>query len=598
MTLVKKLQSLLTKRDKKILFLILCATIFISLLEVTTLSATMIFIGAITNFKNLANHKYAHHLFRYTGPLTGAQIILLFGSFLIIFFASRCLITFWYTYKMQKFMENRRHALTFRFFQNYLRFKFHEFTAKNPASISKLIFTDSANLMTIVANTVKIFSEFFTITLIYCSLVFINWKMTLLLTFLLCIKVMLILKTFSKKLTEQGAKAAMHNQKIGKIYNESFRNFKIVKLLNHEKHILERFKKENKGLVKAQILNQVLQETPRLLLETVGFSILVAAVIYVVYRVSTPEYIIPILSMYALAFYRFMPAMTRLMNSYNMIVYAKGGLDYSQDLMYKTTDLGNQKIAFRDSIEIKNFSFRYDPKNTSIEKNIFVNTSIKIKKQERVAFIGESGSGKSTLADIIMGFYLPQESDLSRGKIFVDGKKLTKENVKSWRNKIGYIPQQIYLFDGTVAENIVFGRTYDEQKVISALKKANIYDFLLKENGLQTKVGEGGILLSGGQMQRIAIARALYSNPEILVLDEATSALDNETETSIMQEIYSLNKEKTLIIIAHRLSTVLKCEKVYRVENQNIFLVDKKYLYEKYNAMNNTMQPAKSTLAR
>jgi ABC-type multidrug transport system fused ATPase/permease subunit len=147
---------------------------------------------------------------------------------------------------------------------------------------------------------------------------------------------------------------------------------------------------------------------------------------------------------------------------------------------------------------------------------------------------------------------------------------------------IGYIPQQIYLFDGTVGENIIFGRKYDEQKAITALKKANVYDFLIKENGLETRVGEGGIRLSGGQMQRIAIARALYSNPEVLVLDEATSALDNKTETNIMNEIYNLNRDKTLIIIAHRLSTVLKCEKIYRVEDKNVFLVNKNEIYEKY----------------
>ena len=188
--------------------------------------------------------------------------------------------------------------------------------------------------------------------------------------------------------------------------------------------------------------------------------------------------------------------------------------------------------------------------------------NLKIKKGQKIAFIGESGSGKSTLVDLITGLYLPDT-----GSVKIDGQLLTKEVIKSWRKKIGYIPQSIYLFDGTVAENVVFHRPYDEEKLIQVLKKANIYDFLQKKEGLNTNVGDGGIQLSGGQKQRIAIARALYDDPEILVLDEATSALDDATEKKIMEEIYQASAGKTLLVIAHRLSTLKKCEIIYRLDN-------------------------------
>jgi ABC-type multidrug transport system fused ATPase/permease subunit len=181
--------------------------------------------------------------------------------------------------------------------------------------------------------------------------------------------------------------------------------------------------------------------------------------------------------------------------------------------------------------------------------------------------VGPSGAGKSTLADIIMGIL-----HLSDGQILIDGQKLTYNNLRDWRSKIGYIPQQIYLFDGTVAENVVFGREYDEQKLVYALKKSNIYDFLMAQDGLKSRVGEAGIKLSGGQKQRIAIARALYGDPEILVLDEATSALDSKTEDLIMNEIYKINEDKTLIVIAHRLTTIEKCDIVYKVVDGKILL--------------------------
>jgi len=156
------------------------------------------------------------------------------------------------------------------------------------------------------------------------------------------------------------------------------------------------------------------------------------------------------------------------------------------------------------------------------------------------------------------------------GTVLIDEAPLTNKNIRSWRKKIGYIPQSIYLFDGTVGENVAFGSIYDEEKIKTALVKANIWDFLSQKNGINTCVGDGGILLSGGQQQRICIARAIYDDPELLVLDEATSALDNETEQKIMDEIYNVSANKTLLIIAHRLTTVERCDRIIRIINGNI----------------------------
>jgi ATP-binding cassette, subfamily B, bacterial PglK len=193
---------------------------------------------------------------------------------------------------------------------------------------------------------------------------------------------------------------------------------------------------------------------------------------------------------------------------------------------------------------------------------ILKGVNIVISKGDKIAFIGESGSGKSTLVDIIMGLH-----KVNKGKFIIDNSVINNSNVKDWRTKIGYIPQEVYLFDGTVADNVVLGRKYDENKIKSALKKSKIYDYLILSKGINTMVGENGSLLSGGQKQRIAIARALYGNPEILVLDEATSALDFDTESKIMNEIYKIDKNLTIIIIAHRINTLDKCDTIYKIEN-------------------------------
>jgi ATP-binding cassette subfamily B protein len=269
-----------------------------------------------------------------------------------------------------------------------------------------------------------------------------------------------------------------------------------------------------------------------------------------------------LLSMFVLGLYRLMPSVNRVLSSYNQILFNLQSLEIvHNDLIYEAEDLEDEGIEFAKTIELEKLSFSY------IEgKEILKDIDLVIRKGEKIAFTGESGSGKSTLVDLIIGLYRPL-----RGTISVDGEILGEKNVKSWRRKIGYIPQAIYLFDGTVSQNVALGENADEQKMIDVLKQADIWDFLREHHeGLDTKVGEGGVKLSGGQKQRIAIARARYSDPEVLVLDEATSALDNETEAKIMDEIYKVSEGKTLIIIAHRLSTIEGCDKIYRLEKGRI----------------------------
>jgi ATP-binding cassette subfamily B protein/ATP-binding cassette subfamily C protein len=295
----------------------------------------------------------------------------------------------------------------------------------------------------------------------------------------------------------------------------------------------------------------------------VGFSLLVTAVIFILASYQDPSKVIPIISMYALALYRILPSVHRMLGNLNNIAYIHGALDIlDKNVHQETENGGTAPLCFEKSIRLEDIIFRY-----TTGKDILNSISLEIKKGERVAFVGESGSGKSTLVDLIIGINKPDS-----GTIYIDGSALSDENIRTWRSKIGYIPQSIYLFDGTVAENVAFGSVHNETRIKQALQTANIWDFLSQKKGIYTIVGEGGIQLSGGQLQRIGIARALYDNPDVLVLDEATSALDTKTEAKIMDEIYSISKDKTLIIIAHRLSTVERCDRKIRIEEGRIVL--------------------------
>jgi ATP-binding cassette subfamily B protein/ATP-binding cassette subfamily C protein len=392
-------------------------------------------------------------------------------------------------------------------------------------------------------------------------MIMVNWQITLVLTFILISIVLIIFATlirFSKRLGERRYAA---NVKLSKILWQTFGNFKFIKLKGNEDTIFRVFSDSTTNLSRTSILSTTLGTIPKNILENLGFSLLIAVVCFILWRYDSAAMVIPVISMYALALYRMLPAINRILEHLNSIAYSQQSLHMIyDDLNLETDNEGYTPMDFSKSIRGKNLWFRY-VNGDDVIKDI----SLEIQIGEKIAFVGESGSGKTTLVDLLVGIYRPVQ-----GQLYVDDILIDHANVRSWRSKIGYIPQSIYLFDGTVAENVIFGSDYDEEKIIQVLKKARIWDFLESKDGITTMVGEGGIQLSGGQKQRIGIARALYSDPEVLVLDEATSSLDDETESQIMDEIYDVSGNKTLIVIAHRLSTVQRCDRRIQIENGKI----------------------------
>jgi ATP-binding cassette subfamily B protein len=442
-----------------------------------------------------------------------------------------------------------------------------QFINSNTSDLSKAIITEAGNLTNIINSFLLLLSEILVALLIYFILLYVNWKMTILLTAFLALNILFLIKTVSKEIKKSGEKREKFQRRFYKILNSSFGNFKLIKLKSKEKSVLDNFFESSVGFASANIKNQSLIYVPKYLLEAIGFSLVSFFVVYTVLKNHADiRNILPIISIFILGLYRLLPSANRILSNYNNIIFLNKSIDVVHDDIHQIPEvLGNEQINFNKEIILKNVSFGYS-KNKPILNSINLN----IKKGEKIAITGETGSGKSTLVDLIIGLLKPDQGD-----ILIDDIKLNSQNIKSWRNKFGYIPQAIYLFDGTVAQNVVIGEyIIDEDKVKAVLKKANMLDFLEKHHeGIYTKVGEGGIKLSGGQKQRVAIARALYDDPEILVLDEATSSLDNKTESLVMDEIYEAGKDKTLIIIAHRLSTIERCDKVYKLEERKFFVL-------------------------
>lgn len=561
---VSKLNILLSKRDKKLLILLVVFSVVTSLIEAIGIAAIMPFISVASDFNVIHSKEYLSVVYEFFSFESESKFVITFGYVLIFYYIFRGFVNLLYYHVLSRFSNNRYHQISRRLFENYMELPYGNFVGRNSSAMTKAIVTEAFNYSAIIFSLLFLLSEIFIVIFIYATIFYIDYKITLSLTLILIINSVLMLNTISPRIKEAGFKRESAVKDLYEVINRSLGNFKLSKIYSNNREIINSFSRVNYAHAKVNVIAQTLNQVPRLFLESVAFSIIVAIVIYfiVVYKGNISE-LLALVSIFVLALYRLMPSVSRIMNNYNTILFNYKALDviYS-DLMHDGENLGNSEIAFKNRITIKNLSFGYEKKHQILNE-----INLEIKKGMSIAFVGPSGSGKSTLVDLIMGLY-----KIESGEILIDGNLIDESNIRSWRRKIGYIPQSIYLFDGTVGENISFGSEYDQDKIDKVLKIANLYDFLNQKNGQNTRVGEGGIMLSGGQQQRIAIARALYNDPEVLVLDEATSSLDEDVERKIMKEIYDISKNKTLLIIAHRVNTLYRCDKTYNVENGNCIL--------------------------
>jgi ABC-type multidrug transport system fused ATPase/permease subunit len=320
---------------------------------------------------------------------------------------------------------------------------------------------------------------------------------------------------------------------------------------------------------------QNIAELPKYALETIIFGGILLIILYFIGIKKNISGILPLISLYAFAGYRLMPAFQRIFSGFTSLRFHMPVIDTIYNDLYeinnfqKKTSILHQEdfhLNFNESIVLHDITYKYPQSRLEIIKKL----DLTIYANTTVGFVGETGSGKTTLIDIILGLL-----SLYEGEILIDGIPLTRTNIRTWQNNIGYVPQQIYLADDSISNNIAFGihpNDVDHQSVTKAAKIAKIHDFILNnlQNGYETKIGERGVRLSGGQRQRIGLARALYHDPKVLVLDEATSALDGSTEKEIMDAIYNLSREKTIILIAHRITTVKECDTIFVMENGKI----------------------------
>ena len=551
------------RRDKQFLVILLFLTFVISLVELLGVSAILPFIAIVSDFSLIYKNKYIHFFYSFLHFNSPVQFIIILGILLICYYFLRGVLNFLYYYILSRFSYGRYKKIADKLLNNYLFLPYIRFIEIDSPTIFRTILGESQSLSQLISSMILLISELFTIILLYILLLLVNWESTLILTITFSLIFLFFIKTISKQIKKESTRRAVNQKTAHKVVTNTINNFKWIRLIASEKLFFKHFTEAMNDIAKSNIIYNSLVHFPRLFLEFIGFAIIIFIVIFFISRSEENiSNIIPYISVYVVALYRILPSYNRILSSYNAIMFnIKSVYIIGEELSREPEALGDEKIVFHKEIKLKNIYFNYE-NNKCILKNI----EMVVVQGSRVSIEGASGTGKSTLLDLIMGLQKPD-----KGEVLIDGVKLEDKNIKNWRMKIGYIPQDIFLFDGTLAENIVFGRKYVKNSIISALEKANMEHILMRKKGINTKIGEGGINLSGGEKQRLAIARAIYGNPEIIIMDEATSALDLSIETKIMSELYNICHDKTLIIVSHRQNTVKNCDKSYEIKNGHIY---------------------------
>lgn len=491
---------------------------------------------------------------------------LLIGVFIVknIFLFVQLKLTFGFVYKNQ-------FATSERMMRNYLRRGYEYFLNADTAVVQRSITSDVNNMYALVLALLQLMSDG-VVSLFVVAFCFVtNGVMTVLLGAALVVLMLAVKKVLKPIMHKAGEDNQNYYSGLFKWISQTVQGIKEVKIACREQYFVDEYCKCGAGYVNAVQKNSLYNNIPKLLIETVCIAVMVTYMIVLTVSGTSAENMLEVLSTLAAAAFVLLPAVNRINNQINAIAYAEPCFmsvsdnlqeeinDANVDMSFAAVD--QKKLEIRKSIELKDIVYAYP--NT--DRLIFDRANLTIPIGASVGLVGTSGAGKSTIVDILLGLLEVQE-----GHICADGIDV-KSQYRSFLKNIGYIPQMIFMLDDTIRRNIAFGipdEEIDEQRVWEVLEEAQLEEFVRSlPEGLGTGIGERGIRLSGGQRQRIGIARALYHDPEILILDEATSALDNDTEKAIMDSINRFQGRKTLIIIAHRLQTIEKCDLVYRVEN-------------------------------
>lgn len=573
MDVIRKLFALLNRRERRNLSLLFVSVLLMAGLQVASVASIMPFLQVASDPSIIQENEYLHWAYTtFEFSDTRSFLIALGLIALVILVVSNAFIIFT-RWAMERYAWGRNHSLSRRLLRSYLYRPYEYFLTRNSAELGKNILEEVKEVTaSMLKPTLRGMAKGVVAIFIIGFLVYYDPIVALMVSIVLGVAYGGIYLVVRDQLDRRGERRVAANTKRYQFVRESFGGIKDVKIQGKEEAFLEQYDEPSEQYAKNQALYRVIKKAPRYIIEAVAFGGIILIAVYLIAVQDNIQQVVPVLGLYAFAGYRLLPALQEAFHGLASARFNIAALNkLHDDLEHQPTGPAVRSngtsdeleaLTLNDELVLQDVSYTYPEAPSPTIKDI----SLTIPAQTMVGFVGKTGSGKTTVIDLILGLLRPQE-----GQILVDGTPLGTGNLRRWQRDIGYVPQHIYLSDDTVARNIAFGVPPDEidmRAVRDAARRAHIYDFVEEElpEGWKTVVGERGVKLSGGQRQRIGIARALYHGPSVLVFDEATSALDQSTEASVMEAIYGLEERHTILLIAHRLSTVQRADNIMMLE--------------------------------
>lgn len=568
--ILKKINILLDGKQKANMVVLLINMLIGAVLETASISLIIPVITIVIKPNASQSNEYLHAVYEKLHMTSEIQLTVFVMMSLIAAFIAKNLFLFVQQKMLYHFIYTNQFRTSERMMRNYLRKGYEYYLNSDTAVIQRNITSDVNNMYALILAVLQLLSEVIIFLSLTAILLIVDPQMTIVIAVLLVLTLYIIKAVIKPIMKKAGQDNQDYYSGLFKWISQTVTGIKEVKVGGREQYFIDEYVKCGHGYVEAVQKFSIYNNTPRLLIETVCIIGMVGYMLFLIVTGHEMVDMLPVISAFALAAVRLMPCANRINNQLTTMAYFEpaffGVSDNLQDeISDQNVDMSfakdtDKKLEVRDKIEIKGITYAYP--NTDVL--IFDKADMEIPIGASVGIVGSSGAGKSTIVDILLGLL-----EIQDGAIYADGVDV-KTEYRSWLKNIGYIPQVIFMLDETIRKNVAFGipeEKISEERVWEVLKEAQLDEYVrgLPE-GLDTSIGERGIRLSGGQRQRIGIARALYNDPEILILDEATSALDNDTESAIMDSINHFMGKKTLIIIAHRLQTIEKCDMIYRVE--------------------------------
>jgi ABC-type multidrug transport system fused ATPase/permease subunit len=465
-------------------------------------------------------------------------------------------------------LNNCEYNISRKLFEKYLNQPYVWFLNHNTSELGKNILSEVSSVIDQAIQPLIILCVYGSVSIaLIALLIFINPQIAIITSLIFILAYGLIFQSIKRELEKIGAERLKYNKDRFIMTSEAFGGIKLVKLNSLEKFFISRFSKPAENYTKHQGSAQIISTLPRYLIEAISFGGIILLVLSLMSKTGDFSKTLSIISVYVFAGYRLMPAIQQIYWALSQLRFSQSVLEkFEKELLddqnYILKKKQKKKIQLNKKIILRDITYTYP--NTI--KPVLINVNMEIQTNTVVGITGQTGSGKTTLIDLILGLI-----EVQKGKIVIDEKNLSLQNMNYWQKILGYVPQKIYLSDESIYKNIAYGvdeKNIDKKRVQHVAKITKIHDFVSSEliNGYETIVGERGSKLSGGQVQRIGIARALYNKPKVLILDEGTNSLDTLTEDEIMKNILNFDENITIIIVAHRLNTLKKCKEIFFLE--------------------------------